>query len=117
MCFSYELVARSEDFTAPGAGARLPPIKLKKLEKRRSKHRAKTPSNELAIVEKLEKAEERRKVSDRSSTTMPQQFCVLGGNENATHLPAFALHLHEKYTHSWRDIRHGCAPLDLTRVQ
>lgn len=91
MCFSYELVARSEDFTAPGAGARLPPIKLKKLEKRRSKHRAKTPNNELAIVEKLEKAEERRKVS---ACPQPYIFYIQVRRISS----AFALHLHKKHT-------------------
>lgn len=88
MCFSYELVARSEDFTAPGAGARLPPIKLKKLEKRRSKHRAKTPNNELAIVEKLEKAEERRKVS-----ACPQPYFVHSRDTSATHFECFCVAL------------------------
>lgn len=109
MCFSYELVARSEDFTAPGAGSRLPPIKLKKLEKRRSKHRAKTPSNELAIVEKLEKAEERRKVSDHCPTAI---LAFLEGNKIRRFCVALVLE-----TCLWRDISRDCAPLDLTRVR
>ncbi|XP_059476595.1 uncharacterized protein LOC132197364 [Neocloeon triangulifer] len=65
---SYDLVTKCEDSMNLGPGARLPPIKLKKLEKRRSRHRVKTPLNEEQFYKKLQKAEERRKEVEMERT-------------------------------------------------
>ncbi|CAB3382312.1 Hypothetical predicted protein [Cloeon dipterum] len=80
---SYELVTRCEDSMNLGPGARLPPLKLKKLEKRRSRLRPQTPLNEERILEKLEKAEERRRevelerarrINERISSAKPVEL-------------------------------------------
>ncbi|KAF4521362.1 hypothetical protein B566_EDAN006951 [Ephemera danica] len=72
VCFSYELVipeeaGRTDGASSAGAwlapGARLPPIKLEKLERRRARHRraAREQLSEEQIIERLERAEERRR--------------------------------------------------------